>query len=56
MTHSEQEYRLHGWDDEKIYFWSKKNKKEYCVNDEEKLYNKLLKICVEYFKKKREEG
>jgi len=53
MTKSEQEYRLHGWDDEKIYFWNDEDKKEHCVSEEEKLYNKLLKICIEYFEKKR---
>ena len=45
------EYRLHGWDDEKIYFWD--GEKEYCVSDEEKLYNQLLEICIKYFKNKK---
>ena len=50
------EYRLHGWDDEKIYLWSDKDKREYCVSDEEELYNRLLKICIEYFEKQRRES
>ena len=54
MPKSKVGYRLHGWDDEKIYLWSDKDKREYCVSDEEELYNRLLKICVEYFKEKRE--
>ncbi|MCW3129772.1 MAG: hypothetical protein N2V75_06735 [Methanophagales archaeon] len=47
--------RLHGWDDEKIYFWDEEKGKEWCVTDEEELYNQLLGMCVEYFKKKMQE-
>jgi len=42
---------LHGWDDEKIYFWDEEFGKEWCVSDEEKLYNQLVEICRQYFKK-----
>ena len=40
---------LHGWDDEKIYFWDEEEKKERCVSDEEDLYNRLVEICRGYF-------
>lgn len=43
---------LHGWDDEKIYFWEEESGQELCVSDEEELYNQLVKICREYFKNK----
>ncbi len=46
---------LHGWDDEKIYFWDDEEKKEWCVTEEEDLYNQLLEICIEHFKKKYKE-
>lgn len=45
-------YWLHGWDDEKIYFWDEEKKKEYCVTDEKELYKQLLRICMEYFSEK----
>jgi hypothetical protein len=44
--------KLHGWDDEKIYFWDEEEGKERCVTDEEDLYNQLLEMCIEYFKRK----
>jgi hypothetical protein len=47
---------LHGWDDEKIYFWDKEESREWCVSDEEELYNQLVEICREYFKKKVRKG
>jgi len=46
-------YRLHGWDDEKIYFWDDEKKKERCVSEEKELYNKLLRVCVKYFERKK---
>jgi len=49
------EQRLHGWDDEKIYFRDDETRKEWCVTDEVELYNELLEICIEYFKKKGRE-
>jgi len=52
MLNAKEKFNLHGWDDEKIYFWNKETGKEYCVNDEEKLYKKLLQVCIEYFKNK----
>jgi hypothetical protein len=45
--------RLHGWDDEKIYFWDQESSKEWCVSDEEELYNQLVEICENYFKEKK---
>jgi len=45
------EISLHGWDDEKIYFWD--GEKERCVSDEEELYKHIVKICKEYFEKLR---
>jgi hypothetical protein len=47
---------LHGWDDEKIYLWDDDAKKEWCVTDEEDLYNQLLEMCIAYFKKKEKEA
>jgi len=52
MVNTQNTYRLHGWDDEKIYFWDEHKKKEWCVSDEEELYNKLVEICRSYFKNK----
>jgi hypothetical protein len=53
MNPEKQRHRLHGWDDEKIYFWDDDEKKEWCVTDEEDLHKKLLEICVKYFEKKK---
>ena len=47
---------LHGWDDEKIYFWDEKERKEWCVSDEEALYRQLVELCSAYFEKKASEG
>ncbi len=47
---------LHGWDDEKVYFWDEENKKEWCVSDEEELYKQLVEICEGYFKEKIAKG
>lgn len=52
MKYGNIKWILHGWDDEKIYFWDDEEKKEWCVTDEEDLYNQLLEMCIEYFKKK----
>ena len=43
---------LHGWDDEKIYFWDEERREEWCVSDEKDLYNRLVEICWGYFKEK----
>lgn len=43
---------LHGWDDEKVYFWDEETMQEWCVSDEEKLYRQLVEMCKEYFRKK----
>lgn len=53
MKYGNIKWILHGWDDEKIYFWDEKEGKEWCVTDEEELYNQLLGMCIEYFGKKR---
>lgn len=44
---------LYGWDEEKIYFWDEDFKKEWCVSDEEQLYNQLVQLCREYFRRFR---
>lgn len=44
-------YRLHGWDDEKIYLFSDETG-ERCVSDEPELLRRLTEICVEYFAKR----
>lgn len=46
-------YQLHGWDDEKIYLYSKETG-ERCVSDEPELLHRLTEICVEYFAKQAE--
>lgn len=43
---------LHGWDDEKVYFWDEENKKDWCVSDDEELYNQVVEMCRRYFKEK----
>ncbi|MBI2924997.1 MAG: hypothetical protein HYY24_04740 [Verrucomicrobia bacterium] len=40
--------RLHGWDDEKVYFWSPQTG-EKCVSDEPELLQRLIGICAEHF-------
>jgi hypothetical protein len=47
------EKKLHGWDDEKIYFWDNAEGKEWCVTDEKGLYDQLLEMCIKYFDKKK---
>jgi len=42
------ENRLHGWDDEKIYFWSPEAG-ELCVSDEPELIRRLTEACQEYY-------
>lgn len=48
-----EKYHLHGWDDEKIYFWD--GEKEICVSEDEELYNHLLETCKKYFERKKKE-
>ena len=45
--------RLHGWDDEKVYFWSPQTG-EKCVSDEPALMQDLLGVCARYFAAARE--
>jgi len=40
---------LHGWDDEKVYFYDAKEP-EHCVSDESELMEKLIAICREFYK------
>lgn len=47
--------RLHGWDDEKVYFWSPETG-EWCVSDEPELLRQLVAICVEYFQGRSTRG
>jgi hypothetical protein len=47
--------RLHGWDDEKVYFWSPETG-EQCISDEPVLLNQLVAICVEYFQGRSTQG
>ncbi len=50
--------KLYGWDDGKVYFWDEQTKQEWCVSDDEALYELLGQICIEHFLKKsgEEEG
>lgn len=45
---------LHGWDDEKVYFWDETGH-EWCVNDHPELLARLVEMCKEYFARKRRE-
>ncbi len=44
---------LYGWDDGKIYFMDEERKKEWCVTDNEELYNQLTEICRKCFREIR---
>lgn len=44
--------RLHGWDDEKIYF-TDGGSGSYCVSDDKELYEILEMICDYWLNKKR---
>lgn len=39
---------LHGWDDEKVYFYDETGK-ERCVSDYPELVARLIEICKDYF-------
>ena len=43
--------KLVGWDDGKLYFYDEKGK-EYCVNEHKELFDKIVELCVEYFRQK----
>jgi len=47
----EHKVEVYGWDDGEIYFWD--GEKERCISDEEKLYEHIVKIYEEYFKKQK---
>jgi len=53
LSYQKERYYLHGWGDEKIYFWDKEKREERCVSVEKELYNKLLEFCIKYFKVKK---
>jgi hypothetical protein len=38
---------LHGWDDERVYYWD--GTQEWCVSDHPDLVVRLLEICRDYF-------
>ncbi|PKO22072.1 MAG: hypothetical protein CVU38_11430 [Chloroflexi bacterium HGW-Chloroflexi-1] len=40
---------LHGWDDEKVYFWDDEVRIDWCVSDYPDLVARLVAICQEYF-------
>ena len=48
MKTFKQEPMLHGWDDEKVYYYDEKGV-EHCVNDEPELLAQLMEICRAYF-------
>jgi hypothetical protein len=48
MTGFKHEPRLHGWDDEKVYFWDETGK-EWCVSDYPDLVARLVEVCRDYF-------
>ena len=50
MKNKEEFKKLYGWDDGKIYFMDEECKKEWCVTDNEELYNQLIEICRKYLK------
>jgi len=53
-TAKEEFKELYGWDNGKIYFMDEQQRKEWCVTDNEELYNQLTEICKKYFKSKKE--
>ena len=48
-TEFKYEPRLHGWDDEKVYFYDESGV-EWCVSDHPELLARLVEICREYFR------
>ena len=45
--------KLVGWDDGRLYFYDKDGK-EFCVNDYPELFEQIVTMCAEYFKRKKE--
>ena len=45
----QKDFPLHGWDDEKVYYWDEDHKHEWCVSDDPVLYERLVEICREHF-------
>jgi len=43
--------KLYGWDDGSIYFMDGNNH-QWCVSEEKKLYERLVRQCEEYFENK----
>ena len=50
MKNKEEFKELYGWDDGKVYFMDEQQRKEWCVTDNEELYNQLIEICRKYLK------
>ncbi|MBF8282226.1 MAG: hypothetical protein HW378_1141 [Anaerolineales bacterium] len=48
MTNVKHKPHLHGWDDEKLYYFDETGV-EWCVNDHPELLVKLTEICKDYF-------
>lgn len=46
---------LVGWDDGRIYFYDEAGK-EHCINDNDELFNKIVEICIIYFKEENRTG
>lgn len=46
---------LHGWDNEKVYFYSRETG-ECCVSDETALLDQLIAVCIDYFRAEQSEG
>jgi hypothetical protein len=44
--------KLYGWDDGSIYFMDD-NHHQWCVTDEKELYDRLVRLCKEYFAGKK---
>jgi hypothetical protein len=40
---------LHGWDDEKVYYWT--NEREICVSDIPELMAQLEEVCRKYLRR-----
>lgn len=42
---------LHGWDDQKLYYWD--GTQEFCVNDHPEFFDRLTMLCKDFFKRKK---
>ena len=48
-------YRLHGWDDEKVYYWSE-SEGDICVSDISDLMDQLEEVCRDFIENKLKQG